>query len=140
MQRLQDLKQTIIELAVLTKMCLTTFWFWVPPLFAAYMYLQLWMIFFIHPLTLMILPAILLVYSVVQENKRAKAMYGLDVVKRKSAKDPLGEGPHEFGGFRWEIEKALDNYEKTLQDKAKEDKESESQVSHETAENNRVQV
>jgi hypothetical protein len=126
LQRLQDLKQTIVELAVLTKMCLTTFWFWVPPLFATYMYLQLWMIFFIHPITLVILPTILLVYSVVQENKRTKAMYGLNVAKRKLAGDPLGERPHEFDGFRWEVEKALDNYEKTLQDKKEESPESDS--------------
>jgi hypothetical protein len=123
-QRLHEAKETIIELAVLAKMCLTTFWFWVPPLFAAYMYLQLWMIFFIHPLTLVILPAVLLIYSFVQENKRARAMYGLNIVKRKAAMDPLGDTPHEFGGFRWEVEKALDNYEKTLQDKAKEEGES----------------
>jgi len=123
LQRLQDLWQNLVELAVLTKMCLTTFWFWVPPLFAAYMYLQLWMIFFVHPLTLIILPAVLLVYGMAQENKRTRAMYGLEIVKKKSSTDPLGERPHEFGGFKWEVEKALDNYEKTVKEKVKEESE-----------------
>jgi hypothetical protein len=129
MQKLRNLEETIWELAVLAKACLTTFWFWVPPLFAIYMYLQLWMMFFVHPLTLAILPTILFVYAIIEENKRTRAMYGLDIVKKKTATDPLGSIPREVKGFRWDVEKALESYEKTLKDEAAKKKERKNQPS-----------
>lgn len=123
LQKLRNLKESIGELAIMAKGCLTTFWFWVPPLFAVYMYLQLWMMFFVHPLTLAIFPTILFVYALLQEDKRIRAMYGLDNVKKKKATDPLGSAPHELKGFKWDVEKALNRYEETLKDKAAKEKE-----------------
>ena len=125
LQKLRSLKETIIELSTVAKACLTTFWFWVPPIFAVYMWLQLWLMFFVHPLTLIIVPGILLVYSLVNEDKRVKAMYGLQSVKKKNGLDPLGAPPREIAGFKWDVEKALENYEKTLKKKPEKEEETE---------------
>jgi hypothetical protein len=122
LQKLHSIKETIIELATVAKACLTTFWFWVPPIFAVYMWLQLWLMFFVHPLTLIIVPAILLIYSLVQEDKRIKAMYGMQNAKKKKALDPLGSAPQELTGYKWDVEKALEDYEKTLKSKKEKQK------------------
>jgi len=63
---------------LIAKDCLTNFWFWVPVLFAAYMWAQLGIMFYIHPLALAILPSILIVYALIQEDRRFKAQHGLD--------------------------------------------------------------
>lgn len=60
------------------KTCLTSFWFWVPVIFAAYMWAQLAIMFYIHPLALAIVPSILIVYALIKEDRRVKAQYGLD--------------------------------------------------------------
>lgn len=125
LQKLRSLKETIIELATVAKACLTTFWFWIPPIFAVYMWLQLWLMFFVHPLTLIIVPAILLIYSLISEDKRVKAMYGLESAKKKNALDPFGATPQKITGFKWDVEKALENYEKTLKEKKDKKKEKE---------------
>lgn len=67
-----------MELILIAKTCLTSFWFWVPVLFAAYMWAQLGIMFYIHPLALAIVPSILIVYALIQEDRRFKAQYGLD--------------------------------------------------------------
>lgn len=76
--RITDLKDSVIEAVLLVKTCLTTFWFWVPVLFAAYMWAQLAIMFYIHPLALVIVPSVLIVYALVQEERRVRAQYGLD--------------------------------------------------------------
>jgi len=63
---------------LIAKTCLTSFWFWVPVLFAVYMWVQLWIMFYVHPLALAIVPSILIVYALIQEDRRFKAQYGLD--------------------------------------------------------------
>lgn len=75
--RLTDFKDSIVEMTFIVKACLTTFWFWIPVLFAAYMWVQLWIMFFIHPLALAIVPSILIAYALIQEDRRFKAQYGL---------------------------------------------------------------
>jgi hypothetical protein len=77
------------------------------------------MCFYIHPLTVFILPAILSVYSIILEEKRFKAKYGLAPDKRISASHPLGSGPERLEGFRWDIDKALGEYEESVKEKAK---------------------
>jgi hypothetical protein len=67
-----------MELILIAKTCLTSFWFWVPVLFAAYMWAQLGIMFYIHPLALAIIPSILIAYALIQEDRRFKAQYGLD--------------------------------------------------------------
>ncbi|MEM2292733.1 MAG: hypothetical protein QXT26_06935 [Thermoproteota archaeon] len=114
LEKLSNLKESIKDAVSIVKVCLTTLWFWVPVLFALYMILQLWIMFFIHPLALLIVPTILVIYLLIQEDKRLRAMYGLDKAKKKRASDPLFTTPGEFYGYQWDLEKALENYEKTL--------------------------
>ncbi|MEM2352465.1 MAG: hypothetical protein QXT26_08675 [Thermoproteota archaeon] len=119
LQKLRNLKDLIKDAASIIKICLTTFWFWVPVLFALYMILQLWIMFFIHPLALLIVPTILVIYLIIQEDRRFRAMYGLDKAKKKRASDPLFTTPGEFYGYQWDLEKALENYEKTIKETRK---------------------
>ena len=79
--RKKGIKEEIREVLLLIKVCFTTFWFWLPALFAIYLYLQIWMIFFIHPLTIFIFPIILAVYLIYEREKRIKLMYKLDIVE-----------------------------------------------------------
>ncbi len=127
LQKLRNLKDSIKDAAGIIKICLTTFWFWVPVLFALYMILQLWIMFFIHPLALLIVPTILVIYLIIQEDKRFKAMYGLDKTKKKSSSDPLFTTPREYYGYQWDLEKALENYEKTLKETRKQESERKSE-------------
>jgi len=77
------------------------------------------MCFYIHPLTVFFLPAILSVYSIILEEKRFKTKYGLAPDKRILASHPLGSGPERIEGFRWDIDKALREYEESVKEKAK---------------------
>ena len=75
------------------------------------------MIFFIHPLTIVILPAALGIYAIVLEDKRIKSQYGLAKDKRLKTLHPIGGEPEPYQ-FRWEIEEALRKYEQHVkQDK-----------------------
>jgi len=91
-------------------MCFTCFWFWLPVLFAVYFFVQLWMMFFIHPLTIFVLPAILSIYSMLQEEERVKLQYGLDRTQRLAALHPLGSGPQELKGYRRDVEEVIEEY------------------------------
>lgn len=112
--KLKNIKESIKEIFHIIKVCFTTIWFWVPALFALYMILQLWIMFFIHPLALLIVPTILIIYLIIQEDKRFKAMYGLETAKKKKASDPMFSRPTEVSGYQWDVEKAVENYQKTL--------------------------
>jgi hypothetical protein len=120
---LQEFKESFIEILIITKVCLTTFWFWLPALFAAYIYFQLWAVFFVHPLTILIMPIVLAAFSMIWEEKNAKDQYGLDEIKLLSASDPLGANP-EWKKVRWDVEKAIKEYKETLRN-AEEKKEEE---------------
>jgi len=74
--RLRKLIDSILEDCIVIKTCLTTFWFWLPILYAFLVFFHLWMIFYVHPLTLFIFPGGLALYSVYLDNKRTKARYG----------------------------------------------------------------
>ena len=76
--RIANFKDSLVEAILLVKTCLTTFWFWVPVIFAAYMWAQLGIMFYIHPLALVIVPSVLIIYALIQEDRRFKAQYGLD--------------------------------------------------------------
>lgn len=123
MNRLQEFKESFIEILIIIKVCLTTFWFWVPVLFAAYMYFQLWVVFFVHPLTILILPGVIAVFATFWEEKRVNAQYELEKVKLLSASDPLGASP-EWKKVRFDVEKVIREYKKSL-GKAEEKKEEE---------------
>ena len=114
MSETQTLKESILETLLIIKACLTSFWFWLPSLFAGYMFLQLWMVFYIHPLTLAILPIILSIYLILEDERRVKAQYGLNDVKKISASDPLGSRPRDLKGFAWNIERAVEEYKRLV--------------------------
>lgn len=113
MNRLEGFKESLFEILLITKVCLTDFWFWLPPLFAAYMYFQLWIVFFVHPLTILIVPVVLAIFAMVFEEHRTKAQYGLDKIKLLRASDPLGESP-TWKDVRWDVEKVIREYRESL--------------------------
>lgn len=122
MKRLQGFLESFVEVLVIIKVCLTTFWFWLPPLFAAYFYLQLWMIFFVHPITILLVPAVVALFSMFLEERRVRIQYGLEEVKVLRASDPIGAMPRSEKS-RWNVEKAVREFEESLksEEKKKED-------------------
>lgn len=113
MKRLWKFKEFFVEILVVTAACLTSFWFWLPALFAAYMYFQLWIIFFVHPLTILIVPVVLAIFSMVFEEERTRAQYGLDEIRLLRSSDPLGVSP-TWKKVRWDVEKAIREYQESL--------------------------
>lgn len=109
-----EFKESVTEVLWIIKTCLTTFWFWLPALYAAYFYIQLWAIFFVHPLTIIILPAILGAYLVREEKKRNEARYQLSSTKRLEATYPSGEEPQSIC-FKYNIEKNMKRYKELFQ-------------------------
>ena len=107
---LRNFEESCVETFSLVKMCFTCFWFWLPALYAAFFFIQLWMIVSIHPLMILIFPAILSIYSLLQEDKRAKFQYGLDKPQQLTALHPLGSGPQELRNSRWNVERAIEEY------------------------------
>ncbi len=83
--RASEFKRSVLEILWIIKTSLTTFWFWLPVLYAAYFYIQLWMIFIVHPLTIIILPTILSIYVVREEKKRKQARYQFSSTKSREA-------------------------------------------------------
>ena len=78
----------------LTKVCLTSVWFWVPPLFALFVIVELYMIC-INPLLLMIGPGILIVAALIWEDRRTRAQYGLKEVRLVKSSDMLFTEPRK---------------------------------------------
>lgn len=76
------------------------------------------MVFYVHPLTIVVLPAILCIYAVLEERKRLEAQYKVTPVRRLRASHSLGEEPQHVY-FRWNVGKSVEEYER-LVDKAKE--------------------
>jgi len=122
LKRLQELKEFVIDVLLITVACLTSFWFWLPALFAAYIYFQLWIVVFIHPLTILIMPVVIAIFAMIWQEKRVKAQYGLDRVKLLKASHPLGATP-ERAKVRWDIEKAVREYLESLGRKKEKKKE-----------------
>lgn len=120
-KRLQSFKESFMEILEIVKVCLTSFWFWLPVLYCAYFYFQIFLIFFVHPLTIFILPLILSTYIILREEKRAKAFYDLHESKYLSASRPIGTGP-ETKTFKWQVEESVKEYAKLLKKKQKEPK------------------
>lgn len=113
---LGNFKDSFREVLWITKNVLTTFWFWLPILYMLYVLLQFWMVFYIHPLTLLILPVILVVYGILLEDKRIRAKYGLTKTKRLSASYVLGENPEPMRKTEWEVERTVEQYRRLLKD------------------------
>lgn len=118
---LQSFKESFIEILMVVKVCLTSFWFWLPVLYCVYFYFQILLIFWVHPLTILILPLILSVYLILLQEKRVKAFYEINKVRYISASEPFGEGP-KVKPFKWKVEESVREYEKLLKEKQKEQK------------------
>lgn len=102
-----SLKDEIWETLMIIKICLTTFWFWLPVLYMAYIFVQLWMIFFVHPLTIVILPIVLSIHLVRRVEKRLRLQYGINNVRYVRASRPLGEPPKKEPS-KWKVEGLLE--------------------------------
>jgi len=113
---LRNVADSAVEILAIVKACVTTFWFWVPVLFAASFYLNLLLMFVIHPLIILVLPTVLVIIGIVSEEKRIKAQYGLDEVKVLKASHGLFEGPMSERKT-WDVEKAVKDYEESLKKK-----------------------
>lgn len=55
--------------------CLGSVWFWIPIGFAGYILLSMWMMFFMHPLVLAVLPGVLIGILGSLEYQRARLFY-----------------------------------------------------------------
>jgi len=108
--RLQSWKEDITETYLLVKACLTSFWFWLPTLYASYLFIQIWLMIAIHPLTILIVPGILAIYAITQEEKHMKAQYGIGKEKTKLVMQPYSLMPEKGEGFKWDVEKSLEEY------------------------------
>lgn len=106
----RDVKEDIVETFLLIKVCLTSFWFWLPVLYAAYFFIEIWLFVVVHPLTILVLPAALAVYACVLEEKRMKSLYEIRNKKTSETLRQYALIPHELRGFSWNVEKSLDEY------------------------------
>jgi len=119
-KQLKSFKESLIEILLLVEACLTCFWFWLPVLYCIYLYLQIWLIFCVHPLTILVLPLTLSICLILREEKKAKAFYELNEVKYLNVSHPLGEGP-KLEPFKWKVEDSVKEYAKLLKKKQKEE-------------------
>ena len=124
MGKLEDYKSSFLEVLWITKSTLSTFWFWFPIIYFAYAIFQLWLMFFVHPLTLAILPIAIIVYGVRVEEKRVKLRYGLKKTKRLPAHRSMDSSPEPLMQTDWEIEQSVEQYEKMLKNQKKEKEQS----------------
>jgi hypothetical protein len=107
----ESFKDSLLEIFYIVKACLSSFWFWVPPLFAVYMFLELYLLC-VSPLLVLIGPIITIVYVLFWEEKRVKAQYGIKDVKVLSSSDPLFSGPRKAASV--EVEELVEEYEKLI--------------------------
>jgi len=113
----QSLKDSILEMWAIAKACLTSFWFWVPTFFAIYFYAQLFLMI-INPVLLIVGPAILIIFGLWWEDKRAKAKYGIKDVRVLYASNPLFTPPQK-ARTKDEIDKLVEEYHNILKKKRK---------------------
>lgn len=73
--------------------------------------------FFIHPLSVVIVAAVFAIYAIRLEGKRTSSRYGSQSRRHLSASHGFGEGPQQEGGFRWKVEQTVEQYEHMLKDK-----------------------
>jgi type VI protein secretion system component VasK len=123
MGRVKDFKESFLEVLWITKACLTTFWYWLPISFMAYILVQLWMIFFVHPLTILILPGVMILYGTLLEEKRTRLRYGLGKRKQYQASHGLGATPEPMEENEWKVEQAVDQYKRLLREPKREEDE-----------------
>ena len=117
MEKIKGYKDSFLEVLWITKACFTTLWYWLPISFMAWMLFQLWMVFFVHPLTILILPIIVVLYGTLLEEKRTRLRYGLGKPRQFRSSHGVGEHPHSMPETEWEVEKTVNQYKQLLEKK-----------------------
>jgi len=60
------------EFYVLAKAVMSSFWFWLIPIFLVGLYISFWMMFVIHPLSILISPSLIILCIVYVRERQAK--------------------------------------------------------------------
>jgi len=107
----QSFKESLKEILVVIKVCLTSFWFWLPPLFAIFLFIEIYLLL-MNPLLFIIGPTIIVIYALMWEEKRLKAQYGLKEVKVIRASAPLFAMPRKEKVS--DVNKLVEEYKKML--------------------------
>jgi hypothetical protein len=100
MGAIRDFIDFMKDAFAITGVVLTSKWLWLMVGFGVYFVLQIWLMLAISPLVLLILPAILIVYLIMSEDKRMATQYSL----KKKVIDTT----------QWNVSKSVDEYIKTI--------------------------
>jgi hypothetical protein len=111
-----NIADSFAEIVSIAKTVLSTMWFWVPVAYALYFLAQLWLIFFVHPLTAFVTASLLGFYAVYLEGKRAATRYSLKKTMFLSAAHTFGSGPEPIDRQEWEIERKVEEYADLLKE------------------------
>jgi len=97
--RIRDFVDFIKDAFWITKLTVTSPWIWLCVGFGLFICIQP-LLLFTYPLAVLIVPAILIVYLILSEDKRLAAQYGL---KKK-------EGVETAGAVKWDVKRSVDEY------------------------------
>jgi len=100
MGAIRDFIEFLKDAFAVTSAVLTSKWIWIIIGFGLYFVIQPLLMLAISPLTVLILPAGLIVYLLWEDNRRTKSQY--------SMKKPVIETT------KWDVTSSVDNYIKTL--------------------------
>lgn len=95
---IRDFINFIEDAFAVTGAVLTSKWIWIMIGFATYFIFQMYLLL-VFPLSVLILPAALIIYLIVNEDKRTSTQYGL----KKS-----------IDTTQWNVSKSVDEYIKTI--------------------------
>lgn len=103
MGAIRDFIDFIKDAFWISKLTISSPWLWLMMGFGVYIILMPWMMLAISPLSVLILPAILVVYLIVSEDKRLASQYSL------KKKDGTAQG-----AVKWNVQKSVDEYMQLL--------------------------
>jgi hypothetical protein len=100
MGALRDFIDFMKDAVAITGTVLTSKWIWLMVGFGAYFIFQAWLMLAISPLALLVLPGILIIYLIVNEDRRTASQYSI----KKKVVDTT----------QWNVSKSVDEYIKTI--------------------------
>jgi hypothetical protein len=100
MGAIRDFVDFLKDAFSITGIVLTSKWLWLTVGCAVYFLLQAWLMLAVSPLVLLVLPGILIVYLIVNEDKRNTTRYSL----KKKVVDTT----------QWNVSKSVDEYVKVV--------------------------
>ena len=112
--------ESIKEIWAIVKACLTCFWFWVPVLFSAFLYLELYLLIS-FPVACIVILGVFIVLALYWEDKRAKAKYGIKDVRVLLSSEPLFTTPRRVS--KKDMSELVDEYKRLLREKKETKKE-----------------